>query len=138
MLTLALIMAIGLHDGDTLKLDKEYRLYGIDAPELTQACTKAGKQYPCGQESRTHLYELLKGKELKCIETGEKSYNRSIATCYADGQDLSEQMVRDGQAISYKHFTHKYDAQELEAKQAKRGIWAGTFQEPYKYRKSHD
>jgi Micrococcal nuclease (thermonuclease) homologs len=64
-------------DGDTIKINKKkIRLFGIDAPEKEQICTKAyinffifnfQKNYKCGKESTLALLKKLKNKKVKCI-----------------------------------------------------------------------
>lgn len=44
-------------------------------------------------------------------------------------------MVRQGHAIAYRRYAEDYVAAEGEAKAAKRGIWAGTFQDPQDWRR---
>lgn len=53
----------------------------------------------------------------------------------AGGVDLGEAMVRAGWAVEYRTFSHgAYAAAEAQAKAAKRGLWAGTFEPPSAYR----
>ncbi len=49
-------------DGDTIELQGQaIRLYGIDAPELGQACTIKERTYDCGLVARTALLDLTAG-----------------------------------------------------------------------------
>ncbi len=63
-------------------------------------------------------------------------YARDVATCLADERDLGEAMVRAGQARDYvRHSRGRYAAAEREARAAKRGLWAGQFEEPEAWRR---
>jgi endonuclease YncB( thermonuclease family) len=44
-------------------------------------------------------------------------------------------MVRAGEAVVYARGERVYDAEEREARTARRGIWAGTFQHPADFRR---
>ena len=47
-------------DGDGLKAGKErVRLWGIDAPEMKQDCTKDGEKYPYGQVAADMLAAFI-------------------------------------------------------------------------------
>jgi endonuclease YncB( thermonuclease family) len=61
-------------------------------------------------------------------------FGRTVATCQVNGRDLGNIMVRRGQAIAYVRYSSKYLAAEAEARQAKRGLWAGSFEEPEDFR----
>ena len=57
----ATILAI---DGDTLRAGNgaEYRIFGVDAPELHQTCSEAnGKSWLCGRAAKARLTTLIKG-----------------------------------------------------------------------------
>ena len=46
-------------------------------------------------------------------------------------------MVLNGWAIAYRYYSTDYIEEEEEAKQKKRGIWIGDFEEPYLFRKKN-
>ena len=49
-------------DGDSLMVgNREVRLFGIDAPELDQSCTRSGQRLSCGSEAKAHLAQLVAG-----------------------------------------------------------------------------
>jgi endonuclease YncB( thermonuclease family) len=127
-------------DGDTIRAGdgSEYRLYGIDAPELHQTCTEAnGKSWACGRAAKTKLTLLMKGGDVNCQER-DKDRGRIVAVCSAKNvPDLGEALVRQGYAVSYGGLTNPYHDTETEAKDAKRGIWRGTFEQPSDWRKAH-
>jgi hypothetical protein len=60
-----------------------------------------------------------------------------VALCSADGIDLSQWMVQQGQAIAFRKYSLDYVADEDQARAAKVGLWAGEFQDPSEYRHQH-
>lgn len=120
-------------DGDSVEIrGAAIRLKGIDAPELAQVCRRAGEAYPCGQEARRHLTRLIAGEPLRCAVSGRDRYRRRLATCTAEGRDLNAAMVEDGWAVGYRG----YDAAERLARNARRGLWEGTFERPQDWRRA--
>ena len=73
-------------DGDTFRCDDNtrVRIHGIDAPELDT---------PEGLASRNALQALIEARTLACEQNGT-SYNRVVATCFLDGQDIAALMVQ--------------------------------------------
>jgi endonuclease YncB( thermonuclease family) len=124
-------------DGDSLRLNNvELRLKGIDAPEYRQMCKDSkGQDYPCGRIARRALAELVQEHDVACAETGKDRYGRSLAICRLKGEDtdIAAEMVRQGMAVAFGDF----DMLETQAKAAKRGIWAGSFQRPSEWRREH-
>lgn len=123
-------------DGDSLTLkDQEIRLNGIDAPEYTESCKDAGgRDYPCGKQAANALRGLVRGRAVTC-QTGEADrYGRAVSVCWAGEVELNREMVRLGWATAYLRHSHDYIGAEKEARDAKRGIWQGTFEEPEAYR----
>ena len=129
-------------DGDSLRAGDgtDYRLFGIDAPELKQKCFElGGKEWLCGRAAKTALTKLLKGGDVACEIQNKDRYGRAIAKCSANGvPDLSEAMVRKGYAIDLGRKTgYAYASAESEARAENRGIWRGTFQRPSQWRQEN-
>ncbi len=121
-------------DGDSLRLDgRELRLEGIDAPELAQGCEADSRPVACGREARAALAALLAGGEIACRLGREDRYGRPLARCTRDGRDIAAAMVERGLALAYGD----YETQELAARQARRGLWAGSFERPEDWRRRH-
>ena len=126
-------------DGDSLEIGAaRIRLFGIDAPEGRQDCRDAqGRGYRCGESARRALAELIAGRDVSCTPVGA-SHDRSVALCTAQGRDLSEAMVRGGHALELRqHSQGRYAAAEREARESKRGVWAGEFERPGQWRADH-
>ena len=62
-------------------------------------------------------------------------YGRTVATCSAGGADLGEWLVRNGFALDWPQFSKgRYDAAQRDAERVGRGIWKGSYVEPWLYR----
>jgi endonuclease YncB( thermonuclease family) len=47
-------------------------------------------------------------------------------------------MVRSGHALElHRHSRGRYASAEREARQARRGLWAGSFEQPAEWRRAH-
>ncbi|MES3029336.1 MAG: thermonuclease family protein [Pseudomonadota bacterium] len=124
-------------DGDTFILGADrIRLWGVDAPEGRQVCQDGrGQAYRCGDMARDQLKALIGDQPVDCRQRDRDQYGRSVAQCRAGGVDLGEAMVRLGWAVEYRTFSYgAYVAVEAQAKAARRGLWAGTFESPSAYR----
>jgi endonuclease YncB( thermonuclease family) len=124
-------------DGDSIRVNgTEIRLHGIDAPEYRQTCDDGtGKEYSCGRKARDALQDIIGSNQLKCISLEADRYGRAVANCKAGDTDIARKMVREGWAVAYiQHDGTMYARDEREARKARRGIWAGQFERPYKYR----
>ena len=126
-----------VHDGDTVTLHgTSIRLNGIDAPEAEQLCRGDDSlPYPCGQIATKALSEFLAGRDLNCVDLDDRSFARTIAVCSLGNTDIADWMVRNGYALDWpKYSKGGYAAAQAEAKLNGRGMWAGSFVEPWKYR----
>ena len=85
-------------DGDTIVISRtKIRLFGIDAPELDQ---------PFGETSKWALDSLCKGKRVTAHVNGDLSHDRVVAVCKLPcGMDLGAEMVRQGLALDWPHFS---------------------------------
>jgi len=114
-------------DGDSLNLGSErMRLYGIDAPELSQTCEREGARWACGREAKKALQALVRPGDTRCGGTERDRFDRMLVICHAGGIDLNAEMVRKGMAVSYG----AYLDEETQAKVEKVGLWAGAFEMP--------
>lgn len=128
-----LVGSVRVVDGDTLDLDgRRIRLLGMDAPEMAQTCERRGVAYPCGDEARAALRAMIDGP-VSCRATGRDRYRRELATCSSGDRDLGREMVLRGLAVAFG----RYDAEEREAREAARGVWAGPFVRPAEWRRQH-
>lgn len=124
-------------DGDGLEIDGEkIRLYGIDAPEVEQYCTRSDSaRWHCGQYSTVELDKLVRGKQVTCDIRTLDSYARWIAVCKVGDVDLGRYQVEQGWAVAYRRYSKDYVDAEDAARKAKRGVWSGEFTMPWDWRK---
>ena len=133
-------------DGDTIKLgDIKIRFSGIDAPEMKQLCQRTflsififsfNKNYKCGEISKKKLQDYTKNYNISCKVEGIDRYNRILGTCYKNKININSRMVRLGYAVAYKKYSKKYLSAEREAKREELGLWKGTFDMPWDWRKN--
>jgi endonuclease YncB( thermonuclease family) len=123
-------------DGDTLAMGTErLRIHGIDAPEMDQACERAGARFACGPAARDAMAAILGGGMLSCTQLDTDRYQRRIVRCRdAQGRDIGAELVRQGWALAFTRFSSDYVAQEAEARAAGRGLWQGRFDAPWDWR----
>ena len=81
------------------------------------------------------LRQLLRTGQTTCKSFEIDRYGRSVATCQSGALNLNSEMVRRGWAVAFVQFGVDYVLIEKEARAAKRGLWAGKFEEPATYRK---
>ena len=127
-------------DGRTLEVaGQRVTLFGIDAPDVEQVCQHGGRDYQCGKVARAALWDLVAGLDVSCTPEAEApAPDGSIAaTCTAGGSSLNENMVHTGWALADRGATDRYVAIEADAKKARRGLWKGDFQPPWKWREAH-
>jgi endonuclease YncB( thermonuclease family) len=121
-------------DGDSLRVDgHEIRLAGVDAPELHQTCRRAGLPYACGAEARAALRGLTRNGTVTCDLVGHDRYGRDLARCAVGDADIGAWLVSRGHAVAYGGYANE----EEQARRAGVGLWAGTFDLPSEWRKSH-
>ncbi|MFZ8864963.1 MAG: thermonuclease family protein [Rickettsiales bacterium] len=123
-------------DGDSIIIDNhEIRLIDIDAPEYSQKCIDAQKQYyDCGKSAKNYLTEITQNQKIICHISGKDYYSRYLATCYNSIYNINAMLVKNGWAISYSKNNKYYNDEQL-AQKNKLGLWQGDFITPKQYRK---
>ena len=124
-------------DGDTIHIGKtKIRLHGIDAPEMKQTCrTRKGEEQMCGQLAKQALQRLVQGQDVVCKGDTRDRYKRLLAVCYVGPFNINEQMVTDGWAMAYRKYSKDYVKAETFAKSRREGLWRGSFELPWEWRK---
>lgn len=125
-------------DGDTLWVQPDaagaphkLRIDGIDAPEICQRG---------GAAARAALAQHALHQPVLVTLRRQDDYGRSLARIELDGLDLGAQLVRAGHAWSYRwrHDPGPYAAEEAQARQAGRGLFADPQPErPGDFRQRH-
>jgi endonuclease YncB( thermonuclease family) len=123
-------------DGDTLAVaNSEYtirvRLYGVDAPEKTQAG---------GPESAAFTERLALNQPATLVERAIDRYGRVVCdVMLPDGRVLNKEIVRAGHGWWYERYaplSTELRVLEAEARTHRRGLWADLYpQAPWQWRK---
>ena len=102
-------------DGDTFWIgDTKIRLFGIDAPEATEIHGPAATQW---------MKAAVRNQTVSCVQKDTDRYGRMVATCWANGVNLAEELTRVGLAKAYRRFSRDYIDEEDAARSKKIGIW---------------
>jgi endonuclease YncB( thermonuclease family) len=113
---------VRVFDGDTIEVLIEgetvrVRLAGIDTPERGQ---------PWATQAKKALSGRVFGKEVRVNEVATDRYGRTVGEVYADNVCVGCELVRDGHAWVYRHYSDDPVLIELEAqaRAAERGLWS--------------
>jgi endonuclease YncB( thermonuclease family) len=114
------------------------RLHGIDAPDRDQTCGEwvrsRMQDYRCGDAAYAFLASLVAGREVFCVEWARDEAGRLLGLCFVDGRDIARVLVLAGWAVADTAHSSRYAGDQEAAKAAGRGLWAGAFDEPSKWR----
>jgi endonuclease YncB( thermonuclease family) len=125
-------------DGDTIKIGgQRIRIHGIDAPEAKQSCKyPSGEEWSCGSAATALMSRLTANHKVSCEQRDVDRYGRIVSICLAEGTDIGKAMVQHGLALAYRRYSTDYVATEDGAREARRGMWQGTFIEPWEWRRA--
>lgn len=125
-------------DGDTLDLSGvRIRLFGVDAPESAQTCTRPdGASWACGTEARQALERKLANQPLRCDKRDIDNYGRIVAVCSLGNEDINSWLAANGWVVAYRQFSLDYTDEEAAAKGARMNLWNGSFQPPEEFRRA--
>jgi endonuclease YncB( thermonuclease family) len=107
-------------DGDTIAFDRgrtRVRLFGIDAPEMSQFGGKA---------ARGHLIRMIGGRRVLVRPVDIDRYGRVVARVRCEDDDVCEAMVRDGYAVAMLAYCGDYLEAERAARHDRRGLWKAS------------
>jgi len=127
-------------DGDTIKVGKNsLRIWGIDAPELKQKCTKDSIEFDCGIIAKKLLTQIVLNDPIKCNIIDIDKYQRKIVQCTAiNNFDIGLMMVQLGWALDYEEYSNGfYKTTQQDAINEKRGLWSTSFIKPWEWRREH-
>lgn len=89
--------SVQVRDADTIVVNgTPVRLQGIDAPELGTSA---------GRDAKRWMVSYLRGKNVECNFTGERTYDRYVGVCYADGRDIGAEVIAAGFALDCKRYS---------------------------------
>ena len=123
-------------DGNTLQIGGEtknrscwggidVRLHGSIAPKLNETCTNTdGNAWDCGKKAKDALARVIRRHSISCYHIdGEFEDRMPVVTCISGRVDLALEMVILGMAKALHTQSNRYELEEKDAKQAKRGLW---------------
>lgn len=101
---------LSIYDGDTFKvnLDKTPALFGdnipirianIDTPEIKGGCNR--EKVLARKAKQFTVEQLRNSKEILLKNPKRGKYFRIIAEVYIDGQNLGEELLKEGLAVKY-------------------------------------
>ena len=82
------------------------------------------------------MARLVANHTVTCEQRDVDRYGRIVAVCHAGGTDIGKTMVHHGLALAYRRCSSDYVATEDGAREARRGMWQGSFVEPWAWRKA--
>lgn len=123
-------------DGDTIEISGErIRLVSVDTPESQQTYLDAGgRAWRYGQQAAMALSDMIGRSTVACLSEGRDKYGRILGQCNVSNVSLSTWLVENGWAMPYNDRAGRYDRASQRAESARRGVWAGTFEKPSKWR----
>lgn len=124
-------------DGDSLRVGgTEVRLFGIDAPELSQTCFDNTSPVACGAMAKEALQGMIGSGRLACLARDTDTYGRTVAVCRTSGVDIGGALVEAGWATAFQRYGDGYATVEMRARTLRAGIWKWDFQRPEDFRAS--
>lgn len=134
-------------DGDTLRFPSgpNVRLWGVDAPELKQkGWDRNFNPVPIGENAKASLSDIAAGG-LSLGQLAMRSYGRDVRPATADGQDVGQSLLREGNALAAPEYLAKdsgrrasYMEAERLARQNRLGVHGVYAQSPAEHRKNPD
>ncbi len=95
-------------DGDSLEIGAaRIRLFGVDAPEGRQFCTRDSTPWSCGTAAADKLRNLIGGEPIDCVQRDVDKYKRIVAVCKKGPTDLAAEMVKAGLALAYRQYSER-------------------------------
>ena len=127
---------VGVADGDTITIfdtankEQSIRLQGIDSPEMRR---------DFGEQAKQNLANLVYGRQVTIEYSKRDNYGHVLGkVLLLDGLDMNLEQIKHGLEWHYKQYEDEqpkadrkaYARAEREAREAPRGLWAGTLPMP--------
>lgn len=129
------VEVVWVADGDSLRarvggVERELRLWGIDAPE---------KDQPGAEAAREALRRVAVGERFAAEVVAKDDYDRLVVRLRdAEGRELNRALIAAGHAWWFRRYAGdeaSFREAEAAARAARRGIWAqGEPEAPWVYR----
>ena len=97
LMTSPAMAQVKVRDADTIVVSgTPVRLNGVDAPELG---TRAGR------DARRWMVNYLSSRSLERELNGERTHDRWVGVCYADGEDIGAALIAAGHALDCRRYS---------------------------------
>lgn len=110
-------------DGSLTVASHLVHLYGIYIPPTDHTCYTFIRPTPCGTRASLALEFKISGDFVHCEEREKNPDGSIIASCTANGEDLSAWMLQKGWALALPDAPFQYTALERIARSRGIGIW---------------
>jgi endonuclease YncB( thermonuclease family) len=124
-------------DADTLEVGgTRVRLHGVDAPEAAQLCQDAlGRDWPCGAWATAYARALWDGGQAFCVLVKWIGTGVRCRAAPSRVATLGAALVASGAALAFVAHSSEYLPEERVADAAGRGLWRGSFEPPWEWRR---
>ena len=97
LLTSPAIAKVQIRDAETIVVSgTPVRLNGADAPELGTRAVR---------DARRWMVNYLDGRSIECELNGERTHDRWVGICYADGEDIGAALIAAGRALDCRRYS---------------------------------
>ncbi|WP_174148426.1 thermonuclease family protein [Leisingera sp. ANG59] len=97
LLTSPAVAQMQIRDADTIVVSgTPVRLNGVDAP---------GPGTRAGRDARRWMVNYLNGRSIECELNGERTHDRWVGICYADGEDIGAALIAAGHALDCRRYS---------------------------------
>lgn len=110
-----------------------FRLWGIEAPHLSQICYRGGKSWACGERAARHLQAFVKDKPVHCA-IKDATARPMLARCHTQGLDLSAELATHGFAMVHPDGPQTYIHNHHDGRTHSTGMWSGLHVSPWEWR----
>lgn len=119
-----------------------YRLYGVDACELSQTASLARQKWPCGVVATAWLVNATLNKWIACTPIRVEALTQVARCATGEYPDIAAEMLKTGTVITTNstqdQLIPSYKQNEADARKAYKGVWGSQFQMPWDYRSSQN
>ena len=115
-----------------------YRLYGVDACDLSQTAALGRQDWPCGVVATAWLVSATLNKWITCTPIRVEGATQVSRCATSDYPDVAAEMLKGGLALTTRDSADQlipsYKQIEADARKAFRGLWGSQFQMPWDFR----
>jgi len=95
---------------------------------------RAAAEYDCGVNASIALRAVIEKRSVAYEWKDTDRFGHIVAVCHVGDLRPRDELVRQGWAVAFWRYSTMYVGLEDQAREAKRGMWAGTFTSPWDWR----